>query len=508
MKRNPSRKVWGVLGKQQTFRPNLFQGETLPLNANPLEPWDTLKSKYRRVDLVPKQEKVVQPIQAAENAGQGGVVIIPPPVPPPVVSPSPSSVTPTVTPTPTITPTNTSTPTGTPTNTPTNTNTPTTSVTPTVTPTEPYDVYQFEECNNISNTFRYENVMGTLNVGDVYLITGGVNFNGYATVVAYTGAGSVYPAAGVTFTIQAACPTPSPTPTMTETPTNTPTPTVTETPTNTPTATVTETPTNTPTATVTETPTNTPTQSVTPTLTSTPTPTPTTPSAFSPDSINNLIGWWKADTGVNTSGSLVDSWNDQATSNNIGTFSFISGNKATYNASGFGTNSKPYISLAYNDSVSLYRSANNWVTSASTMYIVGQFTNYPTGAYYRYMESANGYGSGFIMLGESAGNLQTNLGFTSSLTASVEPVTGTPFCMRVVWDTSTNNIRLDNGAEANTGSVLGSQADAKLCLFNLNGSNYGSGWDVAEIIIYNRVLTAGELTDLNTYITTKYGIST
>ena len=69
--------------------------------------------------------------------------------------------------------------------------------------------------------------------------------------------------------------TPTPTPTITETPTNTPTPTITETPTNTPTSTITETPTNTPTTTITETPTNTPTTTVTPTQTPTSTTTPT-----------------------------------------------------------------------------------------------------------------------------------------------------------------------------------------------------------------------------------------
>jgi hypothetical protein len=71
--------------------------------------------------------------------------------------------------------------------------------------------------------------------------------------------------------------TETPTPTVTETPTETPTntPTVTETPTNTPTVTVTETPTNTPTETPTETPTNTPTVTETPTETPTPTVTET-----------------------------------------------------------------------------------------------------------------------------------------------------------------------------------------------------------------------------------------
>jgi hypothetical protein len=262
--RNFGKKIWGVLGKQQSFVSNKIQGQTIPLNANPLEPWDVRKSRYKRVDLVPKVE------QQIENIQQGGVVETTPIVPP-IPSPSPTSVTPTVT------PTNTSTPTQTPTNTPT----------PTVTPTEPYDVYQFEECNNISNVFRYENVVGSLNVGDVYLIAGGAGFNGYATVVTYGGVGTLYTGAGVTFTLQGACPTPTPTPTPTQTttPTETPTSTPTETPTNTPTETPTNTPTNTPTPTETTTPS--PTETTTPTPTETPTSTPTPTS--SPIPANQIL---------------------------------------------------------------------------------------------------------------------------------------------------------------------------------------------------------------------------
>lgn len=201
-------KTWGIPGKRQTY---LSPGEQIsrkpkvPLNSNPLEPWDSKKSKFQRIDLVPKP--------VSENSQQGGVV---------------SDVSPTPNPTPSITPSIT----------PTNTNTPTVTNTPSVTPTEPYDVYQFEECNNPSNIFRYENVPGLLTTGTTYEIVGGSGFNGYATVVNYTGAGTLYPSTGVTFT-PSVCPSPTPTPTVTQT--NTPTPS------ETPTATPTETPTNTPT---------------------------------------------------------------------------------------------------------------------------------------------------------------------------------------------------------------------------------------------------------------------
>lgn len=76
------KKTWGILGKiQEFYSPEQFQDEskTLPLNANPLDSWDSTRSRYRR--------RVQGPLP--NDFQQGGVV--------PQVSPSPD-VTPTPTP--------------------------------------------------------------------------------------------------------------------------------------------------------------------------------------------------------------------------------------------------------------------------------------------------------------------------------------------------------------------------------------------------------------------------
>lgn len=103
MKKKIEKKLWGVLGKQQTyFSPGKqFEGQNPePLNSNPFESWDYKRSKYQRVDLVPN------------HIQQHGVV---PQDTTPVPSPTPSiTPTATLTPTPSITPTNTPTPSSTP----------------------------------------------------------------------------------------------------------------------------------------------------------------------------------------------------------------------------------------------------------------------------------------------------------------------------------------------------------------------------------------------------------
>lgn len=92
MRNNIGKKTWGVLGKQQTYyyQPGLVakNGKT-PLNANAFDAWDAKKSKYRRVDLVPRQ---------MDNDGQQAGVV-PQVSSGPVVSPTPNP-----TPTPTATP--------------------------------------------------------------------------------------------------------------------------------------------------------------------------------------------------------------------------------------------------------------------------------------------------------------------------------------------------------------------------------------------------------------------
>jgi hypothetical protein len=145
------------------------------------------------------------------------------------------------------------------------------------------------------------------------------------------------------------------------------------------------------------------------------------------------------------------------------------------------------------------------------MYIIGQIDSVPGGVYAGYME-AGGYGSGFIMLDtDGAGTLGMCVGMTSDLGIRITPSTSTPFCIRNRWSGTTSNlIRLDNGSEVNSGSALSSprpSPPSPLSLFNRSNANLGTSWKVAEIMIYDRILDSTELSNLNNYISTKYGIT-
>lgn len=96
MSKNIDKRVWGVLGKQQTYFSPQKQVEgksKTPLNANAFDSWDSKRSKFKRVD---GYENAVQ---------QGGTVIGQQTTPVPSSTPQPTpSITPTNTITPSITP--------------------------------------------------------------------------------------------------------------------------------------------------------------------------------------------------------------------------------------------------------------------------------------------------------------------------------------------------------------------------------------------------------------------
>jgi hypothetical protein len=202
------------------------------------------------------------------------------------------------TPTPTLTPTNTPTPTVTTGLTPTATETPTITPTPTITKTSGIYNALFTTGSTISNSC-FSNDTVTLYFSSPFYTPGqfvflNSNLTIYAPLGYYTNSGVVYFYNGFSFISQGACPSVTPTGTLTPTPTvttgltptatatNTVTPTVTAT--NTVTPTVTPTVTKTPTQTITTTPSVTPTKTptVTPTATKTPTPSVTNTPTVTP----------------------------------------------------------------------------------------------------------------------------------------------------------------------------------------------------------------------------------
>jgi hypothetical protein len=74
-------KLWGVLGKQQVYNRPKPLGEKVPLNANPTDAWDYKKSRYKRIDLFPKNAPVSFLQQQAGVPEPSGTAPTPTPTP-------------------------------------------------------------------------------------------------------------------------------------------------------------------------------------------------------------------------------------------------------------------------------------------------------------------------------------------------------------------------------------------------------------------------------------------
>jgi hypothetical protein len=120
---------------------------------------------------------------------------------------------------------------------------------------------------------------------------------------------------------------------------------------------------------------------------------------------------------------------------------------------------------------------------------------------------AGSYTTGMIFLdGSSSPNNDICFGFTTNLTPPINPALNTPSVLRAKWNGTTNLIRLNNGTEISTGATtLATQAAVPFYLFGSPGGS--AGFDAAEIIVYNKVLSGGEMTQVENYISTKYGIT-
>jgi hypothetical protein len=312
------------------------------------------------------------------------------------------------------------------------------------------------------------------------------------------------PDGGITPTPTPVPVTPTPTPSITPTRTLTPTPTPSVTSTLTPTPTKTGTPTPTPTPTTTTTPTTTPTNTptVTPTNTSSPTPTPTltpTPSPitpFSPTSISGITTWFEPTSGVTKSGGFVTNWIDQiggrnATSTNPTNFtqSNILNSYSGITSPNNNVDSMTFTLLSQSSLTIFSVSQRDALGSNNPQYLIGNASGQGIGAAY---DDGTGY-KPFIFDGPSGLLLQ----------GGIDPIT--PKYTTYQLDTSFGQIR-QNGTQ-----VAVNAGNPNPQLFTRLFENSGAGFralqgTIWEIIIYNRILTAPEITQVETYLSTKYGL--
>jgi hypothetical protein len=259
--------------------------------------------------------------------------------------------------------------------------------------------------------------------------------------------------------------TPTPTPTNTQTPTTTPTPTTTSSP--------------------------------TPTTTSSPTPTPSSsPVPFVPSSISNLQHWYDA------SGATVSSWSNQGLLGGSLLQGTASLQPQVVNGNFFGTYTGNLVQFLSRDNfVGTFADTNY---SSSTIFIVGGMTLLGADEN-KMLQLDNVFGvSSYNNLFETIKNPST---IRTNTTDSITLGGG----IQLFISSGTTGVSYDatwnNPAYTITGTKTSSTATSTTTTLRIGlnpGTSTNSNIYLYEILIYNKILSPTELTNVSDYLKTKY----
>lgn len=217
-----------------------------------------------------------------------------------------------------------------------------------------------------------------------------------------------------------------------------------------------------------------------------------TPNEFVPTDIADLWSWYESGVGV-TGTTSVTQWNDQS-GNGRNLLSAVAP-KLTLNV----INGYPVIEP--NSAGSRMLPAANFPVGDYTIFIVGS-QSVGSGA----LDDGDGvflYSAANDMIISRDGTNDAISGALSGLTKAA--TNGTFYTIRNKYLTTGSNgyyLALNNGSEGFL-SASGSASPDQLLVFDDGFSNYGNK-KIAEILIYTRALAAPEVTQVETYLQTKY----
>jgi hypothetical protein len=231
------------------------------------------------------------------------------------------------------------------------------------------------------------------------------------------------------------------------------------------------------------------------------------PPPFTPPDISNLWGWWDAsDTGtIADTGGQVTQWDDKSGNNR----DLTTGASAAVVT---GTRSQNSLNVIDFNVGQLAASANVGIPDPVTMFVVYVQDTTPGSPFIRSIVYAKGAGGeAGLRTTSTAPELVQQVGGTVVLTGSAI-TNGTWTMLSAKSDPggagSTLTLRVDGSlvdTDTGTGGFASSSTTLRIGNYD-GGSNRTLDGAVAEVIIYNAVLSAGDITDVETYLNDKWGI--
>jgi hypothetical protein len=236
------------------------------------------------------------------------------------------------------------------------------------------------------------------------------------------------------------------------------------------------------------------------------------PPAFLPTNIAGLQVWYRADVGVTiSSGVKVSKWADQSGIGdaNRTVIQTAAARQPTLNASDASYNNQKTISFASASSQMLY-ATGSWSPSVAMPYTIFVVGNGDGTANYRNfigLLATNVYGlldqnnffAGFYDMADPAGD---NMSSTTAVSAAARV-----FVMEYVATLGTSTLRISQTTPQSTSTLFNSSSLTSLQVGG-RSSTFGTfDGKIAEIIVYNSILSAADLASVQTYLGARYGIT-
>lgn len=229
---------------------------------------------------------------------------------------------------------------------------------------------------------------------------------------------------------------------------------------------------------------------------------------FLPTQLSGCALWLRADRGVTQSGT-VSAWTNFGTVGN-GASQGTSGFRPTYNATGFGTTSRPYLSFDGTDDY-LDLTLGSFGT-AYTFCFAARYRAYVTSDC---IASAVNSGLNDYNAASTAilGHVNSGTGLEHYVNgargAQTRPTVNTPAIITITASGTQSTLRV-NGSAGTPVALAGSSLNAatlRLGARSTPGATNFSDVDIAEGIGYTNLLTSDQISRLEKYVSARYGIA-
>jgi hypothetical protein len=219
---------------------------------------------------------------------------------------------------------------------------------------------------------------------------------------------------------------------------------------------------------------------------------------FLPTNLSGLVLWLRADLGVTLNGGNVSAWNDQSGTGdaNKNVLQAVAGNQPLYNSTTPAYNNKPSVQGA----AGKWLAGTPWAAALAqpyTVFIVGN-TNGAAGSVF--WDTAGGGGTASMQGAGGTGVVNMGAGL-SSLT----PVT-TPSVFGADINGGASKTYVNARTATNTGNA-GALGLTSTTVLNDVSHGFPEVGPLAEVVIYNRILSSSERAALMTYLGARYAIT-